>query len=133
MARKVSVHWLDRNMMTGPYFCLCLTESAFRAALKHLKLPESRWPEWIMLGADATTHHLEMNGDEVHIVCMRPSSKKEKVQHYALLVHEAVHIWQAYRKSLGEDEPGSEHEAYSVQHLSQELMLSYEKQMRRKK
>ena len=131
MSRKVQ--WLDRSMIASPYFCLCLSEASFRDALKHLKVPESKWPEWITLGKDATTHHLETNDEEAHIVCMRPSTKHERVQIHALLVHEAVHIWQAHRDNIGEDKPGIEHEAYSIQHLSQELMFSYEKQMKRRR
>ena len=129
----MKIAWLDRAVMMGPYFCLCLTEKSFHAALKHLKVPKAKWPEWVTAGSDATTHHLECSEGEAHVVCIKPSKKHEGVVVYALLVHEAVHIWQAYRKSIGEDEPASEQEAYTVQHLSQELMLSYDKQRKRKR
>ena len=82
---------------------------------------------------DATTHHLETSDQAAHIVCLRPEKKHDGVETYGLLVHEAVHIWQAYRESIGEDKPGHECEAYIVQHISQELMASYDKQRKRRR
>jgi hypothetical protein len=49
----------------------------------------------------------------------------ELEQVYALLVHEAVHIWQDVKHRIGEDNPSSEFEAYAIQNISQELMLAY--------
>jgi hypothetical protein len=43
----------------------------------------------------------------------------------ALLVHEAVHVWQLFRESIGEHGPSKEFEAYSIQAISQRLMERY--------
>jgi hypothetical protein len=125
--------WLDRAIMTGPYFCLCVSEKSFHAVLKYLNVPKADWPEFLTKGSDATTHHLDSSQGEAHVVCIKPSKKHDGVQTYALLVHEAVHIWQAYREEIGEDRPASEQEAYSIQHLAQELMFSYDKQRKKRK
>ena len=43
----------------------------------------------------------------------------------ALLVHEAVHVWQAFCEDIGEKSPSDEFEAYSIQSISYELMTAY--------
>jgi hypothetical protein len=42
-----------------------------------------------------------------------------------LLVHEAVHVVQEYFRYIGEDNPGSEIEAYAIQNVSASLMNAY--------
>lgn len=51
-------------------------------------------------------------------------------QVHALLVHEAVHLWQDARRVLGEKEPSAEFEAYAVQSISQRLMEAYDEARR---
>jgi hypothetical protein len=43
----------------------------------------------------------------------------------ALLVHEAVHLWQYIKEDIGEHNPSKEFEAYAIQNLTQELLQSY--------
>ncbi|KCY47724.1 hypothetical protein J715_3367 [Acinetobacter baumannii 1571545] len=45
---------------------------------------------------------------------------------YGLLLHEAVHVWQKVKKLMGEKEPSSEFEAYSIQSIAQDLFKMYE-------
>ena len=54
-----------------------------------------------------------------------PAPHLSGVQIAAMLVHEAVHVWQTIRRSIGETSPSSEFEAYSIQHIAQELMSRY--------
>lgn len=82
---------------------------------------------WINPNSHATTHILESNDmDLMCVVCM-PVVKRHKIEIIGLLVHEAVHVWQAYAKSIGEDRPGDEQMAYGIQSISQELIDSYYK------
>lgn len=121
-----SAKWLSRAMMTGPYVALCTTESQYAAVCKHLKVPESDRAEWVTSShADAATHFYTSGGSTAAVVCVRPSDKADSVQTAALLVHEAVHIWQHYCVWIGEQSPSTEFEAYAIQHISQELMYAY--------
>lgn len=117
--------WLDRRIAApGPYLTLCLSEVEFHHALFKLKAHER--PEWISQGANATTHHLHnADGHVTCIVCLREDGKHTGVQVAAMLVHEAVHVWQEYCDGIGEKQPGREQEAYGVQSIAQALMGEY--------
>lgn len=51
------------------------------------------------------------------IVCMDGYQEHSPVEIAGLLVHEAVHVWQRYCESMGEESPGAEQEAYGIQPL----------------
>lgn len=121
------VEWLNRMpAMPLPYFCLCTTEAQFLYAMKHLKLKNP--PAWITgENANATTHTLtNPEGKLCCVVCIRVYKGISKGQVYALLVHEAVHVWQEYCLSIGEKYPSSEFEAFTIQAIAQALMFSYD-------
>ncbi len=92
-----------------------------------MAVPKEEWPFFIT--NDATTHFFEKgDGGLCAIVCIRPRTKdRSMIQLYALLVHEAVHIWQHILKEVGEHSPSSEFEAYAIQTLSQRLMEAYKR------
>lgn len=120
------VEWLDRTLVVSPFFTLCKTEKEFHRALRHIKLDRKDWPDFILTPtAGATTHTFEKNGDLVCIVTVRKQKGVGRKQVYALLVHEAVHVWQELRNSIGEKFPSSEFEAYSIQSISQRLIYAY--------
>lgn len=128
--------WLDRALVVSPYhYCLCIDEKSFRKELKKLDLPKDQWPSFLASAqADATVHFFEhSNGNLCAIVCIRASKKHSKEQVYAMLVHEAVHIWQEILDYLGEKSPSKEFEAYSVQTFCQRLFESYAAQTKGKK
>ena len=121
--------WCDRNLsICSLYFGLCITEAAFHTELRHLNLPREDWPKFLSTKrANATTNFFE-KGDGSHcaIVCMHPpGGTVDGIQIAALLVHEAVHIWQRHCNAIGEDNPSIEYEAYGIQAISQELMNKY--------
>lgn len=53
-------------------------------------------------------------------------SDKDQIEVYGLLLHEAVHVWQKVKKLMGEKEPSSEFEAYSIQAIAQDLFEMFE-------
>ena len=130
------MQWLRRDLVTSPYHIgICLSESSFERELKRLKVKRDQWPRFCNSGADASTHFLEQTGGIglIAVVCLHPPKNKTGIQVAALLVHEAIHIWQAIREDLGEKSPSSEFEAYSIQAISQSLMNGYVSERKRKR
>lgn len=125
--------WADRALVISPYyFGLCLTEKDFHRELRRLKVPRKEWPPFLgSTHANATAHFLEhSSGKRVAIVALGSTKGKTIEQVHALLVHEAVHIWQECRADLGERAPSSEFEAYSIQSIAQGLMVAWADQGR---
>ena len=117
--------YLDRALLIGPYVAICRDEKEFRKELLRLKLPRHEWPNFMTKGGYATTHFLTNTPKGmICIVCLGSTVGKTRTQIDALLVHEAVHIWQKFVADIGEDHPGDEMEAYAIQNLSQSLMES---------
>lgn len=86
--------------------------------------------EWVRNSAHATTHIFRNDkGGLVCVVCLGDTSGRSAVEIAGLLVHEAVHCWQAYAAAIGENEPGDEQEAYAVQAIAQELMAEYARRL----
>lgn len=76
--------------------------------------------------ANATTHFAKHeDGDQAAIVCIEVKPQYDGAQIAALLVHEAVHIWQQWCEMYGERSPASEQQAYGIQFLSSELFYAY--------
>lgn len=60
------------------------------------------------------------------VVQLGDTSGREQIEVYGLLLHEAVHVWQRIRELMGEREPSTEFEAYSIQSIAQDLFEMYE-------
>ena len=121
--------WLERTLLAAPHFTLCTTEKMFHEALEDLKIKPEKAPQWIGDNADARTHRYDNEkGNRCCIVCIPHDLKRTGIQIAALLVHEAVHVWQDARDYYNERFPSSELEAYSIQAISQELMQEYARQ-----
>lgn len=60
------------------------------------------------------------------VVQLGDTSERNLIEVYGLLLHEAVHVWQKIKKLMGEREPSSEFEAYSIQAIAQDLFKMYE-------
>ena len=139
MSKKSKLEWLDRGLMTSAYhYALALSEKDFHSELRRLKVPKRSWPDFQKTSrSHATTNYFEKTGEcnQCAIVTMHPHKKSghDILQVYVILVHEAVHIWQAHRDSIGETHPGAEQEAYAVQRIAQSLMFSYNEQTKRRK
>ncbi|MFI8146483.1 hypothetical protein [Acinetobacter sp. ABJ_C5_2] len=60
------------------------------------------------------------------VVQLGDTSERNLIEVYGLLLHEAVHVWQKVKKLMGEKEPSSEFEAYSIQSIAQDFFEMYE-------
>ncbi len=127
----MKTRWLDRSLMVGPHLTLVLSEAEYRAAMRHCKVPRAEQPPWILTPqADATVHWMDsLGGGLTCVVAVRPREGTNGIQVAAMLVHEAVHIWQQFKKRIGERKPSAEFEAYSIQAISQRLMEAYADRM----
>lgn len=126
--------YYDRKLVTSPIqWCVCLSPEAFNKAQRQLNVPKAHRGEWITQGFNATVHHIVDEGREYSVVCYRPDSTKSRAQQFAMLVHEAVHIWQRIRESMGETTPSCEFEAYSIQSISQDLMQALDTHLSKKR
>lgn len=125
--------WCSRSIITSPiYFTICTSEKIMQAELKRLKIKDS-FPH-VSPGADATTQFFRNdNENEIAIVCFYDYRNHSTERNHALIVHEAVHIWQKIRDDMGEDKPSAEFEAYSVQMIAQELFLEFKRQTKNKR
>lgn len=121
--------WLCRDLIVGPYLTLATSEKAFQKVMRHCNVPVEQWGRWINEGANATAHTLNQGGKLIFVVCIQPEADTTPIQIAALLVHESVHVWQQFRQSIGETNPSSEFEAYSIQAIAQCLMQAYADQM----
>lgn len=128
--RKMKCNWLSRDLIISPvYYTLCTTQRMFETELKSRKIEPF---DGINSGSDATTHFIESNeGHKAALVCLF-DHKHTKEQIFALLVHEAIHIWQEIRRAMDEKSPSDEFEAYSVQRLTQNLFYEYKRQTKKR-
>lgn len=126
--------WCSRQIMESPiYYGICTNEKMFRKQCRSIGIPVKDIPDYMANErADATVHFMEARkGRAAAIVCVSPNNKYTKLELYALLVHEATHIWQRIRRHICEDSPSDEFEAYSIQRISLELMSNYETQIKK--
>jgi len=120
------ITWCDRSLFEAPlYYGFAANERSFHKELRRMGVRRKDWPPYLNDGAGATAHFFEKGDKCSVIVCLKASKKYTGIQIAALLVHEAVHIWQHIRNAIGEKNPGSESEAYAIQRISQSLMYAY--------
>ncbi len=122
----MKVRWLDRRIAAaGPYLALCLSEDEFKAAMRHLKI-DGAGP-WISNDHSHATAHevLGSDGRRCVVVCLSQWEGRDPIEVAGLLIHEAVHVWQAYCDDIGEEKPGREQEAYAIQAIAQELLAEF--------
>jgi hypothetical protein len=117
-------NWVDRALIVCPFYIgLCTSKKEFRSVCKDLKVTEP--PEFLNRHADAMVHFFERKSKLAAVVCIRRRKDRTRPQMDAMLVHEAVHIWQQTVKELKEHDPSDEFEAYSIQTISQRLIEAY--------
>ena len=70
-------------------------------------------------GKDGATYIMSTDGTRTLIVCIPKDRKVQRHVMTALVVHEATHVWQEVCREMGEEEPGTEIEAYAIQWITQ--------------
>jgi len=125
MSKKIK--WIDRALIISPvHYGLCKTENAFKKELKRLGIKRKDWPDYLTsTHANATVHYFENDGKTIAIVCMGNTDGRTANEIVGLLIHEAVHIWQEIKATIGEANPSREFEAYSIQCIAQKLIEAY--------
>lgn len=118
MCRKLSGNLQD---LAYTYY-LATTEKAFKAVLRKNKIYDN---DYMPTGALACCTIYEEQG--IAVVCLKEELPMTAEEIYGLLVHEAVHLWQAHCRWLGEDKPGEETEAYAIQKITSELIKEFVK------
>lgn len=115
------VVWLERGWQPV-YFGFCPSEKAWRREMKRLGAKGEPYPD-----SDGRCTTFEHKGKTCILVTIRPGSEKKRsrVEIAGLLCHEAMHIWREIRTSIGELEPSSEFEAYSMQSIFQGLYQAF--------
>lgn len=120
--------WLQRTLLTGGYLAFVTSQEEFERALKEIECTDCDEP-FLPKGWPACTHHFDnVNGSVANIVAfsMEAAAKEDPIDVAALLVHEAVHVWQNTEKGAGKLGCfGEEGEAYAIQNISTRLMSAY--------
>lgn len=127
---KHKIKWLDQGIsIDGPCLTLCLNEEEYLAVFEKLEVKKGIG-EWC--GSVARTHSWnDSNCGMVCIVCLNPEYENStKAEIVGIIAHEAVHVWQWYAYTIGEENPGREQEAYAIQRITKTL---YEEYLKRKK
>lgn len=122
--------WLSDPLMPLPVqLALFVDESSYRREMRRLKINGA--DEFVPKDANACCHYFE--NDKTYItyvtVCVNREkmSGKSGVEIASIIVHEAVHVYQECIEYIVEKNPGKEFEAYSIQHISEQLMREYAK------
>jgi hypothetical protein len=110
------VIYLNTGRMLPFYVGVAFTEKAFKKETKRLGVTTDPW----LGGSDfARIHTFEKGSDLNFLICMSEKMAKTRTLSgvMALAVHEVMHLWQALKDHIGETHPGSELEAYIIQHI----------------
>lgn len=123
MAQLNSVVWCDRGWQPVEY-CFCPSEKAWHRQMKAMEITGESYPE-----TDGRATFFTKHGKTIAIVTVRDGAEEKHslIELLGILVHEATHIWQEIRAVMGEKDPSSEFEAYSMQAIVQELIAAFKK------
>ena len=119
------LNWLQRETVVTPHMILCGSEAEYLNVMKYLKC--KYFEHWLSDGSNGKTHTLESHGKITCVVCIdfKNAAKEPLPNICGILIHEATHIWQELCESIGEKNPSSEFECYSIQSISQRLITDF--------
>ena len=120
-------------MFVGGYLAFVTSQEEFDKALKDIECTDCD-DAFVPNGWPACTHTFgEVNGSIACIVGfdMKKAAEQDPIDVAALLVHEAVHVWQANETAAGKLGCfGHEGEAYAIQNISTQLMAAYAERLK---
>ena len=112
--------------ITGSRYSLCVKKKAFERFLDSISVPDdSKPPHFVTPGKNATTHFIETNTGLHVVICVGQLNDSTDIEIIGLLAHECVHVWQEIKKWMGEEMPGDEVEAYSIQSIFVNMLHEY--------
>lgn len=129
MAKKKNAPqtWLERNLLFGGFLALATSQEEFDQALVEIKVTDKI--EFVPNGWPACTHTFDNVDGSIACVVgldLERCAQEDPIDVAALLVHEAVHVWQQNEIKAGKLGCfGDEGEAYAIQNISTRLMLEY--------
>ena len=125
--------WLERGMFVGGCLAFVTSQEEFIEALRAIECTDYT-DAFVPNGWPACTHSFDnVKGSVACIVGfdMAKAAEQDPIDVAALLVHEAVHVWQTNEKAAGKLGCfGDEGEAYSVQNISTRLMTAYAEKLK---
>ena len=128
------MRWCDTTLMDSPIqVALCMSEKQYKKERKRAGV-EDFSPFLLREHVNATAHfYCDKEGRYLCVVCIGDTKGRQYETVASLIVHEAVHVWQNIKDHLGEKEPSSEFEAYSIQRIVQGLLMEYRRHLEKKK
>lgn len=125
----MKIKWLTRyGCPPMPFLCLVMTPDELAAVERKLGTCGALFPA---SGAHTLTYDRKDGRGITCVVALAETlAKRDLIQIQALLVHEAVHIWQKHAADIGEDFPGAEQEAYAIQYLSEALLREFDRRVK---
>lgn len=117
--------WCDRGFQPH-FFGFCPDEAAWKRLLRSFNHP-TPVPYPVSAGACSIFDH-SPGGKSSSVVTIAQDVDKRctKQEIVGLIVHEATHVYQHMLESMGEKNPSTEFEAYSMQGITQSLLSAYE-------
>jgi hypothetical protein len=117
--------WRDRCLLRGPRLAVVTSQQGYRAVMRQIEATDA--DPYCEKDWEACTHAFDVSGELVCVVGLNLPRLTElpPIDAAAVMVHEAVHVWQRTRARLGPGDLGSEMEAYAVQNIAAEVMRAY--------
>ena len=124
---KPAQYWLPWDTSIQPRVAFVLSQEEFDAVFRDAGSTEkTSWISGLNAAVNATTTWTtDCDGIPFYVVSLVPKPGVAGLKIAALLVHEAVHVFQYHCEYLGETAPSKEFEAYSIQFIAQALMQKY--------
>ena len=118
------MRYFSYSMIPNVKICFSCSVRKVKKELKRLKVSHS-----LISNSDGQTITIYNSGRTIIIVLIRkrkPRKFSDENSQKALVVHEAVHVFDGLMESIGESHPGSEIKAYFIQRLSQDFFQEYD-------